>query len=57
MISMVSPTASRVAATAAMPSSSATGSTRIFNARKPSSRSRRADSARAAAGSSIPLDA
>ena len=57
MIVIVSPTASRVARTAANPSSSRRGSTLIFSARNPSSRSRRADSARAAAGSSEPHDA
>ena len=51
------PTAARVAWTAASPSSSRLGSTRIFSARNPSSRRRRADSARAAAGSSEPHDA
>ena len=57
MIAIVSPTAARVAATAARPSSSRRGSTRIFRAVKPSSRRRSADSARAAAGSSIPHEA
>ena len=57
MIAIESPTASRVAATAAMPASSRRGSIRIFIARKPSSRRRSADSARAAGGSSIPHEA
>ena len=53
MIAIESPTAARVALTAASPSSRRRGSTRIFIARKPSSRSRSADSARAAGASSI----
>ena len=57
MIAIESPTAARVAATAASPSSRRRGSTRIFSARNPSSRSRSADSARLAAGSSIPHEA
>ena len=57
MIAIVSPTAARVAATAASPSSSRRGSTRILRARNPSSRSRSADSARSVAGSSIPHEA
>ena len=57
MMAIESPTAARVASTAASPSSSRAGSTRIFSARKPSARRRSADSARAAAGSSIPHDA
>ena len=54
---MLLPTASRVAATAARPSSRRRGSTRILRARNPSSRSRSADAARSSAGSSIPHDA
>ena len=50
MMAIVSPTAARVAATAARPSSSSRGSSRILTARKPSSRMRRTDSARADAG-------
>ncbi len=58
MIAIESPTASRVAATAASPSSSRFGSTRILSARKPSSRSRSADSARARPGAAaIPHEA
>ena len=57
MIAIVSPTAARVAATAARPSSSRRGSTRILRARNPSSRSRSADSARSAGGSSDPHEA
>ena len=59
MMAIVSPTAARVAATAASPSSrrDPRGSTRILSARKPSSRSRSADSARSAAGSSDPHEA
>ena len=57
MSAIESPTAARVAATAAIPSASRRGSTRIFMARKPSSRRRSADSARAAAGSSDPHEA
>ena len=57
MIAIVSPTAARVAATAARPSSSRRGSIRILSARKPSSRRRSADSARSGAGSSIPHEA
>ncbi len=57
MIAMVSPMAWRVAVTAAIPRSRSRGSTRIFSAWKPSSRSRTADSARAAGSSSIPHDA
>ena len=50
MMAIVSPTASRVARTAATPSSSRRGSTRIFSARYPSSRIARARSARSPAG-------
>ena len=57
MIAIESPTASRVAATAAMPSSSRRGSIRILSAVNPSSRRRTADSARAVGGSSIPHEA
>ena len=57
MMAIESPTASRVAATAAIPSSSRRGSIRILSARNPSSRMRSADSARAAAGRTIPHEA
>ncbi len=57
MIAIESPTASRVAATAAIPSSSRFGSTRILSAPNPSSRRRSADSARAAGASSMPHEA
>ncbi len=57
MISMESPTAARVAATAARPSRSRRGSTRIFSARKPSSRRRSAASARASGAFSSPHEA
>ena len=50
MMAIESPTAARVAATAASPSSRRRGSMRIFSARKPSSRRRSADSARSPAG-------
>ena len=42
MMAIESPTAARVASTAASPSSSRAGSTRIFSARKPSARRRSA---------------
>jgi hypothetical protein len=57
MIAIVVPTASRVAATAAMPSSSRFGSTRILSAWNPSSRRRSAAAARSVAGRSIPHEA
>ena len=57
MIAIESPTAARVAATAAIPAPSWRGSIRILSAANPSSRSRNADSARSAAPSSIPHEA
>ena len=57
MIAIELPIAARVAVTAARPSSSRRGSIRILRAVKPSSRRRTADSARSAAGSSIPHEA
>jgi hypothetical protein len=57
MIVIELPTASRVAATAARPSSSRPGSMRILTAWKPSSRSRNTDEARSSGGTSIPQEA
>ncbi|OLT01171.1 hypothetical protein BJF90_32940 [Pseudonocardia sp. CNS-004] len=57
MISRSSPTASRVAATAAMPSSMRSRAMRIFIARKPCSRSASADSARSPGALSSPHEA
>ena len=56
-MAMSGPTASRVAATAATPSSRRRGSMPVFDARKPSARRRNAASARSSGGSSTPQEA
>ena len=57
MMAIALPTAARVAATVAIPSSRWRGSILILSARNPSACSRSADSARAAGGRSVPHEA